>query len=52
MLTAMGVAPELGAAALRFSLGKESTGADLDALFAVLPKIVAKVRALSAVLQR
>ena len=52
VLTAMGVAPELGAAALRFSLGKESTGADLDALFAVLPKIVAKVRALSAVLQR
>jgi cysteine desulfurase len=52
VLTAMGVPPELGAAALRFSLGKETTSEDLDALFAALPKIVEKVRALSAVLHR
>ena len=52
VLTAMGVPPELGAAALRFSLGKDTTSEDLDALFAALPKIVEKVRALSAVLHR
>ena len=52
VLTAMGVPPELGAAALRFSLGKETTSEDLDALFTALPKIVEKVRALSAVLHR
>jgi len=48
----MGVPPELGVAALRFSLGKDTTTEDLDALFAALPRIVEKVRALSAVLHR
>lgn len=52
VLSAMGVPPELGVAALRFSLGKDSTAADLDVLFAALPRIVEKVRALSAVLHR
>jgi cysteine desulfurase len=52
VLTAMGVPRELGVAALRFSLGKDNTREDVEALVAVLPRIVEKVRALSAVLHR
>jgi len=52
VLSAMGVPRDLGAAALRFSFGKDSSAADLDVLFAALPRIVEKVRALSAVLHR
>jgi cysteine desulfurase len=52
VLTAMGVPRELGVAALRFSLGKDSTVDDVEALVAALPKIVEKVRSLSAVLHR
>src|SRR6185503_17441377 len=46
VLTAMGVPPELGVAALRFSFGKDSTREDVEAVAAVLPKIVEKVRSL------
>jgi cysteine desulfurase len=52
VLTAMGVPPELGTAALRFSFGRSSSEADVEALAAVLPKIVEKVRALAVELQR
>src|SRR6266498_1736701 len=52
VLTAMGVPRELGVAALRFSFGKDSTLEDVEATVAALPKIVEKVRALSAVLHR
>ena len=52
VLTAMGVPRELGVAALRFSFGKDSTIEDVDAVTAVLPKVVEKVRSLSAVLHR
>ena len=52
VLTAIGVPRELGVAALRFSFGKENTAEDVDALIAALPKIVEKVRQLSAVLHR
>ena len=52
VLTAMGVPRELGIAALRFSFGKDNTAEDVDAVIAALPKIVEKVRALSAVLHR
>ena len=52
VLTAMGVPRELGIAALRFSFGKDNTVEDVDALVGALPKIVEKVRALSAVLHR
>jgi cysteine desulfurase len=52
VLTAMGVPRELGVAALRFSFGRTSDAADVEALIAVLPKIVEKVRSLSAVLHR
>ena len=52
VLTAMGVPPELGVAALRFSFGKDSTADDVQAVEAVIQKIVEKVRSLSAVLHR
>ncbi len=52
VLTAMGVPRELGIAALRFSFGKDNTAEDVDAVIGALPKIVEKVRALSAVLHR
>ncbi|HMG18171.1 MAG TPA: cysteine desulfurase family protein [Gemmatimonadales bacterium] len=52
VLTAMGVPRELGVAALRFSFGKDSTVEDVEALEAVLPRIVEKVRSLSTVLHR
>jgi cysteine desulfurase len=52
VLTAMGVPREMGVAALRFSFGRSSTSADVEALTAALPKIVEKVRSLSAVLHR
>ena len=52
VLTAMGVPPELGVAALRFSFGKDSTAEDIQAVETVIQKIVEKVRSLSAVLHR
>ena len=52
VLTAMGVPPELGLAALRFSFGRTSSAADVEAVAAVLPRIVEKVRSLSAILHR
>jgi cysteine desulfurase len=52
VLTAMGVPRELGVSALRFSFGKDSSAEDVEAVAQVLPKIVEKVRSLSAVLHR
>jgi len=52
VLTAMGVPRDLGVAALRFSFGKTSSVEDVEAVAAALPKIVEKVRSLSAVLHR
>jgi len=52
VLTAMGVPPELGVAALRFSFGKDSSLDDVEAVSAALPRVVEKVRSLSAVLHR
>src|SRR5437667_272963 len=52
VLTAMGVPRDLGIAALRFSFGRDNTAEDVDAVVSALPKIVEKVRALSAVLHR
>ncbi len=52
VLTAMAVPRDLGVAALRFSFGRENTAEDVEAVVAVLPRIIEKVRALSAVLHR
>jgi len=52
VLTAMGLPRDLGVAALRFSFGKDSTIEDVEAVTAALPRVVEKVRSLSAVLHR
>ncbi len=52
VLSAMGVSREMAVAALRFSLGRDNTAEDVDALIVALPKIVEKVRALTTVLHR
>jgi len=46
VLTAMGVPHPLGLSALRLSLGRQTTAAEIDTVLAVLPDIIKKVRAL------
>jgi cysteine desulfurase len=52
VLVAMGVPRELALGAIRFSLGRESTMADVERVAEVLPGVVAKVRRLAGVLGR
>jgi cysteine desulfurase len=52
VLVAMGVPRELALGAIRFSLGRESTRADVDRVVEVMPSVVAKVRKLAGVLGR
>jgi cysteine desulfurase len=52
VLRAMGVPYERAIAALRFSLGRQNTEADVEFLLARLPGIVEKVRSLAGVLGR
>jgi cysteine desulfurase len=52
VLTAMGVPRELALGALRFSFGRSSVPADVARVAEALPRIVEKVRSLSAVLHR
>lgn len=52
VLTAMGVPRELALGAIRFSLGHETTPADIDRAAEVFPGVVAKVRKLAGVLGR
>ena len=52
VLVAMGVPRELALGAIRFSLGRESTPADVDRVVEVMPSVVAKVRKLAGVLGR
>ncbi|HXE57456.1 MAG TPA: cysteine desulfurase family protein [Gemmatimonadales bacterium] len=52
VLTAMGVPRELALGAIRVSLGRETTEADVDRLAEVFPAVVAKVRKLAGVLGR
>jgi len=47
VLMAMGLSHELANGAIRFSLGRENTSADIDKLMSVLPTIVQKLRDLS-----
>jgi cysteine desulfurase len=48
----MGVPRELALGAIRFSLGRESTAADVDRVVEAMPSVVAKVRKLAGVLGR
>jgi len=52
VLLAMGVPSALAASAVRFSLGRETTEAEIDRVIAVFPGVVTKVRQLTAVLGR
>ncbi len=52
VLTAMSYPPELARSALRFSLGRTTTDADVDAVLDVLPDVVARSRAANAVRSR
>jgi cysteine desulfurase len=52
VLTAMGVPRELALGAVRFSLGHETTPADIDRAVEVFPTVVNKVRKLAGVLGR
>jgi cysteine desulfurase len=49
VLTAMGLSSDRARASLRFSLGKQTTGEDVDLLFSVLPETVTRLRELSPV---
>jgi cysteine desulfurase len=52
VLVAMGVPRDLALGAIRFSFGRESTGADVERTAEVMPAVVAKVRKLAGVLGR
>src|SRR5919107_770202 len=52
VLVAMGVPRELALGTIRFSLGRESTMADVERVVEVLPAVVEKVRKLAGVLGR
>jgi cysteine desulfurase len=52
VLTAMGVSRDLALGAIRFSLGHETTAADIDRAVEVFPTVVNKVRKLAGVLGR
>ncbi len=47
VLTAMGIPAQTAHGSLRFSLGRENTGEDIDRLVEVLPPIVRKLREMS-----
>ncbi len=52
VLVAMGVPRELALGAIRFSLGRQTTEAEIDRAAQVMPEVVAKVRKLAGVLGR
>jgi cysteine desulfurase len=47
VLIAMGLGPDQARASIRFSLGKQSTEADVDFALALVPECVARLRAIS-----
>ena len=47
VLVAMGLGPDHARASIRFSLGKQSTEADIDFALALVPECVARLRAIS-----
>jgi cysteine desulfurase len=52
VLTAMGIDPTLSLTTLRFSLGHETTAADIDRVAEVFPGVVARVKDLGVALGR
>ena len=51
VLSSMGLPPELAHGSLRFTLGKWTTNEDINRVLEVLPRIVAKLRAMSPLLK-
>ena len=51
VLLAIGTSPEMAHGSLRFSLGKWTTEADIDRVLEVLPRVVAKLRAISPLMK-
>ncbi len=51
VLTALGVPPQEAHGSLRFSLGKWTTGEDVDRVLEIFPQVVAKLRAMSPLLK-
>ncbi|MQY55014.1 MAG: cysteine desulfurase NifS [Dehalococcoidia bacterium] len=51
VLLAMGLSHELAHGSLRFSLGRETTEEDIARVLEILPRIIAKLRAMSPMLQ-
>ena len=49
VLTAMGISPDRARASLRFSIGKQNTGEDVDLLLSILPATVSRLRELSPI---
>ena len=47
VLIAMGMRPDLARASIRFSLGKQTTEADIDFALSLVPETVARLRAIS-----
>ncbi len=52
VLTAMGLSPERARASLRFSLGKQNSGEDIDFALQLIPEVVARLRDLSPVYKK
>jgi cysteine desulfurase len=49
VLTAMGIPPNLALGALRLSLGRQTTEADIERVIAVLPDIIEKIREVAGI---
>lgn len=47
VLSAMGIAPEIAQAAIRFSFGRENTMEDVEYVVGILPEIISRLRAMS-----
>ena len=48
VLTAIGLPREWGLGSLRITVGKETTGAEVDAFLAALPRLVQKARTIGS----
>ncbi|HWR35172.1 MAG TPA: cysteine desulfurase family protein [Clostridia bacterium] len=52
VLSAMGLSPDQARASIRFSIGKQTTNADIDFVLEQVPEVVARLRDLSPVWQK
>ena len=52
VLQALGLPPQLAYGSLRFTLGKWTVAEDIDKVLELLPRVVAKLRAMSPLLKK